>query len=92
MPLYSDPRTDEMRAEMAEHFAEYEADYRDADWCEIVHEDAECVVIADLKGYEFDEWADECRDDFSTSMHQLADQLTDRSWGSTYPVVFDKLE
>lgn len=93
----NDPRPDEMKREMAQNFAAYEADYRDADWCSVVYEDDKVVLIADHKGYEFDEWSDEFADqftdrEFSQMMHNLADQLCDRRWPADYPVVFDKLE
>ena len=88
----TDARTDEQKIEMAEHFAENEADYRDADWANVVYEDDEVVLIEDTKGYEFGEWQDEFGEDFSETMHDLADQLVDRRWSATYPLVFDKLE
>lgn len=89
----TDPRPDEMKRTMAQHFAEYEDDYHDEDWCTVVYEDDQVVLIADHKGYEFDEWASEFPDEqFSEIMHNLADQLVDRRWPADYPVVFDKLE
>lgn len=90
----ADPRTDEMKREMAEHFEEFEAEYREEDWANIVYEDDEVVLVEDLKGYEFTEWQDEFGDDleFSDAMHTLAEQLVDRSWPATYPIVFDKFE
>jgi len=89
----ADARSDHMKIEMANHFDTNEADYRDADWCSIVYEDDEVVVIADHKGFEHSEWSDDFADeDFSGVMHTLARQLTDYSWSVHYPVVFDKLE
>ena len=90
-----DKRSTELKQEMAEHFAAHEADYRDADWCTIIHEDDDVVLIADHKGYEFDEWSDESdltAREYSQTMHDLAGQLSDRKWPADYPVVFDKLE
>lgn len=87
-----DPRTDQMKTEMAEHFDENEADYRDSDWANIVYEDGQVVLVEDIKGYEFGEWSDEFGEDFSHIMHELAGQLVDRSWPATYPIVFDKFE
>jgi hypothetical protein len=91
----ADGRTDHMKQMMAEHFAEMESEYRDGDWCSVVYEDDEVVLIADHKGYEFGEWRDEfdlADGRFSEIMHELAGQLTDRRWASDYPVVFDKLK
>jgi len=92
MALTTDPRTDEMTRDMAEFFAEFEQDYREAEWCSIVHEDDDRILIADSKGVEFSEWREEFGDGFSEAMHELAEQLTDRRWAADYPVVFDKLD
>ncbi len=91
MTRNTDPRTTDEKQKMAKHFAEMEADYRDADWGEIVYEDDQVVVMADHKGYEFSEWSEEI-EDFSEKMHSLAEQLVDRKWPADYPLVFDKLE
>lgn len=88
----ADDRTDKQKIEMAQHFAENEADYRDADWATIVYEDDQVVLVEDHRGYEFGEWRDEFGDGFGETMHALANQLVDRQWSATYPVVFDKLE
>lgn len=88
-----DTRTDEMKREMAQHFEDFEGDYREEDWCSIVYEDEEVVLIADHIGHEWSEWQEEFdTHEFSEAMHELATQLTDRRWGSDYPVVFDKTE
>jgi len=82
-----------MKIEMAEHFEEFEADYRDEDWCTIVYEDDQVVVLADHKGYEHSEWSHEfSEEDFSEQMHALAREVCDYSWSASWPVVFDKLE
>lgn len=86
-----DPRSDSMKIEMAQHFDEFEADYRDEDWCTVVFENDHIVVLADHKGHEFSEWADEFGDDFSETMHTLAREACDFDWSASYPVVFDKL-
>jgi len=89
----TDPRPTKMKREMAQHFAEMEAEYRDEDWANIVYEDDQVVLVEDTVGIEFDEWRTEFSDEpFSETMHNLADQLVDHPWSSTYPVVFDKLE
>jgi len=89
----ADPRSTEIKREMANHFEMYEADYRDADWCTIVYEDDEVVVIADHKGFEHSEWDDEFETrEFSSMMHELARQLCDYNWSAAWPVVFDKKE
>ncbi|OIB58183.1 hypothetical protein [Natrialba sp. SSL1] len=89
--MVSDPRTPDLKEEMSEHFAEYESDYRTDDWANVVYEDDTFIVVEDLKGYEFSEWSDEF-DGFSEMMHDLARQLVDRRWSSSYPVVFQKQE
>jgi len=90
-----DPRTDQMKRDMANHFEQFEADYRNNDWGSIVYEDPEVVVVADHKGYEFEQWRD-CFDtvgiEFSKIMHDLARQVTDRDWSADYPLVYDKFE
>lgn len=90
----ADKRSDGLKTEMAEFFAENEADYREADWCSIVYEDDEVILIADHSGHEFDEWADQHGDfdEFSQMMHSLAGQISDRRWPADYPIVFDKTE
>jgi hypothetical protein len=92
MTQITDRRTDDMKREMATAWDEYEADYRAEDWCTVVYEDEQAVVIADHKGYEFSEWESEFGDGFREVMHDLAGQLVDRRWPADYPVVFDKLE
>jgi hypothetical protein len=88
----TDARSDELKTGMAEYFADFEAEYRGSDWANIVYEDDEVVVIEDTKAHESSEWQDEFGDGFSETMHDLADQLVDRRWPASYPVVFDKLE
>jgi hypothetical protein len=90
----ADNRSTDLKQKMAEAFAEFEADYCDADWCSIIYEDNEVVLIADHAGNEHSEWADEHGDfdEFTQTMHDLAGQLSDRNWPADYPVVFDKLE
>lgn len=92
MSTTDDPRPDSMKREMAQAFDMYEADYRDADWCSVVAEDSQTVIIADHKGYEFDEWQTEFGDGFSELMHDLARSACDYDWCASYPIVFDKLE
>jgi len=89
-----DERSNALKIKMAKHFAEFEADYRDADWCSIVYEDDEKVIIADHRGYEFSEWSEDSAagEDFSQIMHDLANEWVERRWPADYPVVFDKLE
>jgi len=88
----TDGRSDQMKIEMAQHFDDFEADYRDGDLCTVVRDHEQFVVIADHKGYEFNEWDEQFGDEFSQIMHDLAREATDRNWGSDYPLVFDKLE
>lgn len=86
-----DPRTEKMKREMATHFAEYEQDYRDGEWCSIIYENNDHVLIADHKGYEHSEWRDEFSDvKFFQKMHTFADELSDWKWITDWPVIFDK--
>lgn len=87
-----DPRPDRMKIEMAQHFEECESEYRDQDWCSIVFENDFVVIVADHRGYEFDEWRSQFGDDFSEMMHDLAKAACDYDWSTDYPVVFDKME
>jgi len=95
-----DARTQNMKAEMARNFVEYEAEYRagprDAGAFnnEIVHEDENCIVVADHSGHELNEWAsvfDVSRSELSQIMHGLARDVCDYNWSTSDPVVFDKL-
>jgi len=88
----NDPRSDEMRRKMTDCFATMEGEYRASDWANVVYEDDEVVLIEDTKGYEWGEWTDEFGGEFSEIMHELADQLVDRRWERTYPLVFDKYD
>ena len=95
-----DPRSDSMKIEMAEHFDEFEFEYRedpDTD-AEVVFENDRVIVVADHTGHELTEWEsdfnmthEEC-DAFNLWNHEVARSLTDRSWAVADPVVFDKLE
>jgi predicted transcriptional regulator len=81
---------------MTEHFRAHEVDYREDDGNqEVVHEDGECIVVADYTGHELSEWArdfDVSRSALSARMHELARQKCDYSWSTSDPVVFDKFE
>lgn len=90
-----DSRSVELKKKMGTHFDEYEADYRSEDWCSIVYEDDEVIVVADHAGYEFNEWVKEVtmsRAAFSEIMHNFARQLCDYDWCESYPLVFDRIE
>lgn len=90
-----DIRTNEMKIEMAEHFEEFEAEYREEENQEVVYEDDEVIVVADHTGHELNEWASDFnvdRSEFSKSMHALARDVSDYSWSVSDPVVFDKKE
>lgn len=94
--LDTDPRTDEQRIEMAEHFEAYEHEYRndpDTD-AEVVYEDDDQIVVADHSGHELNEWASDLgidRGELSAAMHDLARQLCEYRWSVSDPVVFDKM-
>jgi hypothetical protein len=85
-------RTENEKREMAKHFAAYEPEYRDSEWANVIYEDDEVVLVEDTKSYEFNEWREEFGDGFSEVMHNLANQLVDRRWSHSYPLVFDKIE
>lgn len=83
---------DELVDEMAAHWAENKANYQNEDWCEIVHEDENVVVLADHKGYELTEWGNDFGDYYAVSehMHKRARGLCDYVWSASWPVVYEK--
>ena len=90
--------TDAQKAEMANHFEEMEADYRDDDMSyannEVVYEDDDVVVVADHSGHELNEWAKDLdldRSELSSYMHELAKQKCGYDWSASDPVVFDRV-
>lgn len=89
-------RTDNQKIEMAEHFVEFEAEYRtEPDNHEIVYEDDQVIVVADHTGFELNEWSSFFavdRREFSSLMHELAKEVCDYNWSTADPIVFDKLE
>ena len=97
MEAKDDVRTAWMKTEMAEHFEEYEHEYREDDDtnAEVVYEDEQVVVVADHTGHELNEWASDFAVDateFSQTMHALARDVCDHDWSVSDPVVFDRLE
>ena len=92
----ADARTDSQKIEMAEHFQEFEAEYRtEPQHHEVVYEDDQVIVVADHTGHELNEWASDFDVDaieFSQTMHTLARQVCDYSWSVSDPIVFDKME
>jgi len=94
-----DPRSEAMRISMAEHFEDFEHEYREDPHtdAEVVYEDDQVIVVADHTGHELNEWmsdfnmTDEDRDAFYGWNHEVARELTDRGWAVVDPVVFDKL-
>lgn len=97
----ADDRTDTQKTEMAETFDEFEVEYREEpEHREVVHEDSECVIIADHTGHEINEWAAEFdvdREDLRSTFRAIADQKMDEQdahklFSHADPVVFDKLE
>jgi hypothetical protein len=94
-----DPRSEAMRISMAEHFEDFEHEYREDPHtdAEVVHEDDQVIVVADHTGHELNEWEsdfnmthEEC-DAFYSWNHEVARELTDHNWAVVDPVVFDKL-
>ena len=94
-----DPRSEAMRISMAEHFGEFEYEYREDPHtgAEVVHEDDQVIVVADHTGHELNEWVsdfnltEEDCDAFCACNLVVARELTDHSWAVVDPVVFDKL-
>ena len=94
-----DPRSESMKISMAEHFCEFEHEYREDPHtdAEVVYEDDQVVVVADHTGHELTEWVSDFnmteadRDAFYTWNHEVARELTDHDWSVVDPVVFDKL-
>ena len=94
-----DPRSEAMRISLAEHFDDFEYEYRQDPHtdAEVVHEDDQVIVVADHTGHELNEWmsdfnmTDEDRDAFYGWNHEVARELTDHNWAVVDPVVFDKL-
>ena len=94
-----DPRSESMKISMAEHFEDFEHEYREDPHtdAEVVYEDDQVVVVADHTGHELTEWVsdfdmtEEDRYAFYKWNHEVARELTDHGWAVAYPVVFDKL-
>jgi hypothetical protein len=94
-----DPRSEAMRISMAEHFDDYEYEYREDPHtgAEVVHEDDQVIVVADHTRHELNEWmsdfnmTEEDCDAFYAWNHEAARELTDHDWAVVDPVVFDKL-
>ena len=94
-----DPRSESMKISMAEHFGDYEYEYREDPHtdAEVVYEDDRVIVVADHTGHELNEWVSDFnmteadRDAFYTWNHEVARELTDHDWSVVDPVVFDKL-
>jgi len=96
---HTDPRSESMKIQMAEHFSEFEYEYREDPHtdAEVVHEDDQVIVVADHTGHELNEWVsdfnmthEDC-DAFYGWNHEVARELTDYNWAAVDPVVFDKL-
>jgi hypothetical protein len=94
-----DPRSESMKIQMADHFGEFEHEYREDPHtdAEVVYEDDQVIVVADHTGHELNEWVsdfnmtEEDRYAFYKWNHEVARELTDHGWAVAYPVVFDKL-
>jgi len=93
-----DPRSESMKISMAEHFDDFEHEYREDPHtdAEVVYEDDQLIVVADRTGHELAEWAadfnmtnEDCGE-FWDWNHELARDLTDYDWVVDDPVVFDK--
>jgi hypothetical protein len=94
-----DPRSESMKISMAEHFCEFEHEYREDPHtdAEVVYEDDQVIIVSDHTGHELNEWVsdfnmtEEDRYAFYKWNHEVARELTDHGWSVAYPVVFDKL-
>ena len=93
-----DPRTDAIKRDMADGWAEFEADYRDDKNYEgstVVYEDDQLVIVADHTGHELNEYLTDHevpRRVVSNWMHEVAREKTDYDWSASDPIVFDKFE
>jgi len=92
-----DPRSDELKQAMAQHFEDFEFEYReDRDThAEVIYEDDEKIVVVDHTGHEINEWANDYdvdREELSMFFHKVARDLTGYDWAVSDPVVFDKFE
>jgi hypothetical protein len=96
----TDPRSEAMKISMAEHFDDFEYEYRQDPHtgAEVVYEDDRVIVVSDHTGHELNEWVsdfnmtEEDSDAFRGWNHEVARELTDHNWTAVDPVVFDKLE
>ena len=90
-----DPRSESMKISMAEHFCEFEYEYREDPHtdAEVVYEDDHLIVVADHTGHELNEWVsdfnmtEEDRDAFCAWGHEVARELTGHDWAVVDPVV-----
>ena len=91
----NDPRTDEMKEDMLAHYEEYTEMYQEDEHtkAEVVHEDDDCIIVADHSGHELNDWSSHYginRDALSEWAHAYARQKCDYSWSVSDPVVFTK--
>ena len=90
-----DPRSESMKISMAEHFCEFEYEYREDPHtdAEVIYEDDHLIVVADHTGHELNEWVsdfnmtEEDRDAFCAWGHEVARKLTGHDWAVVDPVV-----
>ena len=91
----TDPRSESMKIQMAEHFGEFEYEYREDPHtdAEVIYEDDHLIVVADHTGHELNEWVsdfnmtEEDRDAFCAWGHEVARKLTGHDWAVVDPVV-----
>jgi hypothetical protein len=95
----TDSRTDKHKQIMAEHYTDHIAEYEDSDNYTIVYEDDGCVVVADHRGHEINQWAegfDVDRETLRSTFREVAEQKmgeqnAHEAFSYSDPVVFDKL-
>jgi len=93
-----DPRSTDLKQDMAAGWNEHKGEYRDSEnyeGSEVVHEGSEMVIVADHTGHELNEYLkdhDIPRRVVSNWMHEVAREKTDYNWEASDPIVFDKLE
>ncbi len=91
-----DPRTDRLKADLAEGWERHEDDYRDGinyEGSTVVYEDDGIAIVADHTGHELNEYLTGHgipRRAVSQWMHAVARELTDYDWSHADPIVFDK--
>lgn len=95
-----DKRDMNTKTTMAKFFADERKIYEEQDSASIVYEDDDIVIVADHKGLELNEWADNFdieRNELRETFRVLADEKMGEKrshevFSYSDPIVFDKIE